>query len=610
LTDFKSLGLSEALLKTLAAEGYTTPTPIQAQAIPHLLKGRDLLGIAQTGTGKTAAFALPILQKLAGERRPPQRAIARALILSPTRELASQIGESFRTYGRGLNMKIAVAFGGVGYKPQTDALFRGLDVLVATPGRLIDHMENGALNVSLTEIVVLDEADQMLDLGFIHPIRRIVKALPHKRQSLFFSATMPKAMNEIAAELLRDPVRVEVTPVAKTADRVEQRVILIETPRKRSLLTELLKAEDMGRTLVFTRTKHGADRIIKQLEHDGIAAAAIHGNKSQGQREKALAGFKSGATPILVATDIAARGIDVEGVAHVINFDLPNVPEQYVHRIGRTARAGAAGIAISFCDNEERAYLRDIERLTRQSIPMEDRRHEKTDDRPARPASAYKNPRPQQQRFAERHQKPRGEGGFKRRDDGFKRREDGGERLVSNAPERSSRDFKAHTPKPEQPARPVQAREPRVNERAFAAGEAKSEARRERPKKPWAPQTDGVIPTPPAEARKSSSRPDTRGARRQNEPRTFSDTPRKPFAKPERARDDRPRKPQEGRPQRAFHGDKPAAPRADRPERTGRPERRSERDVSGGAFLRKPGGKPRADGPRTDRPQGRRANGR
>ena len=374
MTSFSDLGLAQPLLRALESEGYERPTPIQAQAIPHVISGRDLLGIAQTGTGKTAAFALPILHRLANAPKRPGRGRCRVLVLSPTRELASQIGESFRTYGRHLNLRTAVIFGGVGHRPQSDALARGLDVLVATPGRLIDHMQTGAVSFAETEVVVLDEADQMLDMGFIHAIRKIVPRLPKERQNLFFSATMPKEIAALASDLLRDPVQVSVAPVATTAERIDQRVIFVETARKRDLLAEILKGEKLGRTLVFTRTKHGADRVVRHLEQDGIRAAAIHGNKSQSQRERALGGFRTGETPILVATDIAARGIDVDGVTHVINFDLPNVPESYVHRIGRTARAGADGSAISFCDGEERAYLRAIEKLTRQKIPATDRR--------------------------------------------------------------------------------------------------------------------------------------------------------------------------------------------------------------------------------------------
>lgn len=374
MSDFKTLGLADSLLKALSDAGYETPTPIQAQAVPELLAGRDLLGIAQTGTGKTAAFALPILQRLAAGRIAGPRKV-RALILSPTRELATQIAESFRTYARYMNhMSIATVFGGVGHRPQEDRLRKGVDILVATPGRLIDHMEAGVVQLDATEVFVLDEADQMLDMGFVQPVRRIMRGIPKKRQTLLFSATMPKEIGQLASDLLTEPVTVKVAPVATTAERVEQRVIHIETAAKRVLLRDVIVAEKPDRALVFTRTKHGADKVVRSLEADGIPAVAIHGNKSQAQREKALAGFKSGATPILIATDIAARGIDVTGVSHVINYDLPNIPESYVHRIGRTARAGASGIAISFCDGEERAYLKDIEKLTRQKIPAEDRR--------------------------------------------------------------------------------------------------------------------------------------------------------------------------------------------------------------------------------------------
>lgn len=369
MTNFTSLGLAAPLLKALETEGYTTPTPIQAQAIPYVLASRDLLGIAQTGTGKTAAFALPILHRLNADRRRPTRGNCRALILSPTRELAGQIGESFRTYGRHLGFSIATIYGGVSMGPQARALNAGVDILIATPGRLLDHINQRNLRLDATEILVLDEADQMLDLGFIVPIRKLVPMLPKTRQSLFFSATMPREIDSLAADLLKDPARVTVTPVASTAERVEQRVIYVNKSAKRSLLAELLRDPSISRTLVFTRTKHGADRAAEYLTTGGIDAVAIHGNKSQGQRERALNNFRAGRTRVLVATDIAARGIDVDSVTHVINFDLPNVPESYVHRIGRTARAGAAGQAISFCDGEERSFLRSIERLIRKQLP-------------------------------------------------------------------------------------------------------------------------------------------------------------------------------------------------------------------------------------------------
>jgi ATP-dependent RNA helicase RhlE len=378
LTQFNELGLAKPLQKALAEEGYTQPTPIQTQAIPSVLRGRDLLGVAQTGTGKTAAFALPILHRLAAERRPAPRRGCRVLVLAPTRELASQIADSFRAYGRHLGVTVAVVFGGVKYGPQVRALAAGVDVLVATPGRLIDHINEKVANLSGVEVLVLDEADQMLDLGFLPPIRRIVATLPKQRQSLFFSATMPSEIGKLAAELLTDPVHVAVAPAATTVVRVEQRMLFVEAERKRPLLAELFEDAKMDRSLVFTRTKRGADRVAKYLASQGISADSIHGDKSQPQRERALAAFKAGAVRALVATDIAARGIDVEAVSHVVNFELPNVPEAYVHRIGRTARAGAGGIAISLCADDERTLLRDIQKLTRQTIPAFDRRGDRS----------------------------------------------------------------------------------------------------------------------------------------------------------------------------------------------------------------------------------------
>lgn len=386
MTQFTDFNLNPALTEALAAEGYTTPTPIQCQAIPLVMTGRDLVGIAQTGTGKTAAFALPILHRLAADRRKPQARRCRVLVLSPTRELATQIAESFRTYGRLLGATVAVVFGGVGHRPQQQALARGVDVLVATPGRLLDHMNQRNLDLSGTEIAVLDEADQMLDLGFVQPIRRILGQVPKQRQTLLFSATMPPEIGRLAEEFLKNPSKVAVKPSATTAERVSQHVYLIEAPRKRALLVELLADPAFARTLIFTRTKRGADRVASHLETAGIAVAAIHGNKSQTQRERALAAFKDARIRALVATDIAARGIDVDNVSHVINYELPDVPESYVHRIGRTARAGAEGIAITLCDGEERGLLRDIERITRQSIPMQDRRNDTSLAQGAEPA--------------------------------------------------------------------------------------------------------------------------------------------------------------------------------------------------------------------------------
>jgi len=365
LSSFSDFGLAASILQAVAAEGYATPTPIQSQAIPEVLGGRDLCGIAQTGTGKTAAFALPMLQRLSVA---PGRRVARAcraLVLSPTRELASQIAESFRTYGRELPLSTAVVFGGVPIGAQQRRLASGVDILVATPGRLLDLIDRKSLVLSNVRILVLDEADRMLDLGFIHALRRIVTLLPRQRQTLLFSATMPKMIASLAEQYLNDPIRVAVTPTATTVELVDQGVLFVSSDRKRDALATLLRDPALDRVLVFTRTKHGADRVVRHLSGSGIEAIAIHGNKSQPQRERALAGFRAGRTRVLVATDIAARGIDVEGVSHVVNFELPNVPEDYVHRIGRTARAGATGIAISLCSDEERAYLRDIEKLTR-----------------------------------------------------------------------------------------------------------------------------------------------------------------------------------------------------------------------------------------------------
>jgi ATP-dependent RNA helicase RhlE len=369
---FENLKLMEPLLRALRAEGYDEPTPIQVQAIPYVLAGRDLIGCAQTGTGKTAAFALPILQRLTEKNVPRQRSAARVLVLSPTRELATQIGESFAAYGRNTPYQHMVIFGGVGQQPQTDAWKRGTDVLVATPGRLLDLMQQGIVKLNTIEIFVLDEADRMLDMGFIHDVRKIIAALPTKRQTLLFSATMPQDIQDLADSILINPVHVEVTPQATTVEKIAQSVFFVNKQDKRPLLEHLLNDHDrkIRRVLVFTRTKHGANKLAEQLGRGGIGAEAIHGNKSQSARERALANFKSGKTRVLVATDIAARGIDVDDVTHVINYDLPNEPESYVHRIGRTARAGAEGIAYSFCDAEERAYLRDIEKLIRLRVPV------------------------------------------------------------------------------------------------------------------------------------------------------------------------------------------------------------------------------------------------
>ncbi len=382
-SSFSDLSLIEPLQRALSRADYREPTPIQEQAIPPLLAGRDLLGIAQTGTGKTAAFALPILQRLAGVPAPRRHGSVRALVLAPTRELALQITESFRVYGQFLALRHAVIFGGVGQKAQVAALAAGVDVLVATPGRLLDLMAQGYVHLGGVSVFVLDEADRMLDIGFIRPIRRIIAALPKVRQSLCFSATMSADVASLCNDVLRDPLRVEVTPVASTVERIDQRVFLIDAAQRRAALSALLRDSAIRRALVFTRTKHGANRVAEQLSREGIRADAIHGNKSQNARQRAIADFRDGKLRVLVATDIAARGIDIDGITHVINYELPDVPETYVHRIGRTARAGAAGIAISFCDRADKASLREIEKLTRRSLTIIDDRSLPTEQRRA-----------------------------------------------------------------------------------------------------------------------------------------------------------------------------------------------------------------------------------
>jgi ATP-dependent RNA helicase RhlE len=367
---FAALGISEPLCRALAAEDYTNPTPIQTRSIPRLLECRDLLGIAQTGTGKTAAFALPILQMLTKPQRPVRARSAHALVLAPTRELALQIGESFAVYGRFTGLRHTVILGGVNQAGQIKAMARGVDILVATPGRLLDLVEQGHVRLNVVRHFVLDEADRMLDMGFIRDVRKIVAMLPNERQSLLFSATMPNEVAALAADMLRKPIRIEIAPDAVTVDLVEQHVHFVDTANKRALLTQLLKDPALSRVIVFTRTKHLANRVSEHLVRSGVPNDALHGNKSQNARRHALERFRSGHARVLVATDIAARGIDVDDVSHVINFELPNEPESYVHRIGRTARAGKAGIAVAFCDASERNLLRDIERLTKRPLTV------------------------------------------------------------------------------------------------------------------------------------------------------------------------------------------------------------------------------------------------
>ena len=391
---FKELGIAEPILRAVEAEGYTTPTPIQEQAIPILLKGKDLLGVAQTGTGKTAAFGIPILHhmyesiSLSDKRRK-----IRALVVTPTRELAIQIGESFTAYGKYTGLRNTVIFGGVKQGKQVNTLRNGVDILIATPGRLLDLMNQGFISLRDVEYAVFDEADQMLDMGFIHDIKKIIAKLPQKRQSLFFSATMPKTIVELSQKILGDFEQVTIKPDQPTAEKVEQGVYFVSKKNKPKLLVHLLQERPKDSVLVFSRTKHGANKVVKVLDRSNIWAAAIHGNKSQTARQKALGDFKDGKIKVLIATDIAARGIDIDDLSMVLNYDLPNVPETYVHRIGRTGRASASGIALSFCDKEERPYLKDIEKLIKQPVPrmpehqfVDDGTEEETEERPPRPA--------------------------------------------------------------------------------------------------------------------------------------------------------------------------------------------------------------------------------
>lgn len=360
---FTELNLLEPILNALTKQGYTEPTPIQQKAIPHVLEGKDVMGCAQTGTGKTAAFAIPIIQRIhLAKQKVPSNKI-KALIVTPTRELAIQIEESFKNYGSELKLRYTVIFGGVNQNPQVNRLKNGVDVLIATPGRLLDLQQQGFIKLGNLDIFVLDEADRMLDMGFIHDVKKIIKLIPAKRQTLFFSATMPKEITSLANSILTDPVKVEVNPVSSTAEMIEQAIYHVSTPQKKELLVHVVKESDAPSVLVFTRTKHGADKLVRWLSKHKITAEAIHGNKAQNARQRALTNFKNRSTRVLVATDIAARGIDIDELSFVINYDIPNIPETYVHRIGRTGRAGASGIAVSFCDKEEQKYLRDIQKL-------------------------------------------------------------------------------------------------------------------------------------------------------------------------------------------------------------------------------------------------------
>jgi ATP-dependent RNA helicase RhlE len=367
---FNELNLLEPILNALTKQGYTEPTPIQQQAIPYVLEGRDVMGCAQTGTGKTAAFAIPIIQRIHASKQADNSNKIRALIVTPTRELAIQIEESFKNYGSELKLRYTVIFGGVNQSQQVNRLKNGVDVLIATPGRLLDLQQQGFIKLGNLEIFVLDEADRMLDMGFIHDVKKIIKMIPAKRQTLFFSATMPKEITSLANSILTDPVKVEVNPVSSTAEMIDQALYYVDTPAKKDLLVHVLKETTAPSVLVFSRTKHGADKIVKLLLKNKVSAEAIHGNKSQNARQRALSNFKDKTSRVLVATDIAARGIDIDELSFVINYDIPNIPETYVHRIGRTGRAGASGIAVSFCDREERKYIRDIQKLISLEIPV------------------------------------------------------------------------------------------------------------------------------------------------------------------------------------------------------------------------------------------------
>jgi len=407
---FQDLKLIEPILRALKTEGYTIPTPIQQQSIPIILQHRDLLGTAQTGTGKTAAFAIPILQLLYNDRlQHKEQKTIKALILTPTRELAIQIDESFAAYGRHTGLKHTVIFGGVSQNPQVDTLKRGVDILTATPGRLLDLMQQGYVHLNHIRLLVLDEADRMLDMGFVNDVKKIIAKVPAKRQTLFFSATMPKEIQQLADTILTNPERVTVTPVSSTADTIQQQVFFVEKGDKRALLNHILKDKSIETVLVFTRTKHGADKVVKDLHKTGVTAEAIHGNKSQNARQRALNNFKNRTTRVLIATDIAARGIDIDELTHVINYELPNIPETYVHRIGRTGRAGANGIAFSFCDVEELPYLKDIHKLIAKEIPVNE-----SHPYPMNPETA--KPQEETKQSNTRHSGPKRSRGYGRRD--------------------------------------------------------------------------------------------------------------------------------------------------------------------------------------------------
>jgi ATP-dependent RNA helicase RhlE len=548
-TTFNDLGLIEPILKALQEEGYTNPTPIQEQAIPHLIKGRDLLGCAQTGTGKTAAFAIPILQELhAKGPQTPKRKI-KTLILTPTRELAIQIGESFTAYGRNLQLKHTVIFGGVGQKPQTDALQRGVDIVVATPGRLLDLMQQGFVHLNDLEIFVLDEADRMLDMGFIHDVKKVIAKLPQKRQTLFFSATMPPEIAKLANSILTDPIKVEVAPVSSTADTIDQRIFFVDRTDKNKLLLSLLEGDTIREALIFTRTKHGANKVAKVLTQAGHASEAIHGNKSQSARQNALKGFKEGKLRALVATDIAARGIDIDGLTHVINFDLPNIPETYVHRIGRTGRAGASGKALSFCDHEEKEYLRDITRLIKRDIPVVTdhpfvmvggpKKAEPEVREPRQPRGPGRGGRQGQGQRQAQAPRPQGEGQRQPQGRGNGQRQ-GGDRNQPRRDDRGPREQRAQQPRAEHPVnaerssneQPARREDGQRNDRRPQHGQRDQRPRQEGQRDGQRQPRQGDR-QPQREGERSNARND-RGPRRDDKPREPRQDNREPRPQQER----------------------------------------------------------------------------
>ena len=556
MTSFSDLNLAEPLDRALSELGHATPTPIQAQAIPDAMKGRDIMGIAQTGTGKTAAFALPTLHHIFTEERDPPKRGARVLILAPTRELADQIAVAVRDYGRHMKyLTVACIYGGVPISKQIKRLVHGNDVLVATPGRLMDLLDRKAITLSDIEILILDEADQMMDMGFIHALKKIIPLLPKKRQTLFFSATLAAKIKQLSKQFLTDPIHISVTPANTTAEKVEQRMYRVDQANKQDLLSVALLDEEVGRSLVFTRTKHGADRVVKRLAKVGIRAIAIHGNKSQGQRQRALEDYRTGKVKTLIATDVAARGIDIPNITHVFNYEIPNVPEQYVHRIGRTARAESTGIAVAFVDKTEANYLRDIEKLLGEKIPQMDMPADMT-EKLKELSSRDALPEPEKPKPDAR--KGRGKSKKKAR---FSKSEKSGDKTEGRG---ASDGNKSRRPNPDQAER--------------SGSSARPQRARSDSKKPW----------------EKKDRPERTRSDRPRTDKSPSDKPRSDKPHSDRPRSDKPR------------SDKPRSdkPRSDRP-RSDKP--RSDRPKSNGPRSDRPSDKPRSDKPRSDRPRSDRS---